>query len=310
MTNADLERLLDTNDEWIVTRTGMRERHIAPPEMPLSAMAVRAARHALERAALAPGDIDCFIVATVTPDYQFPATACIVAAKLGVAGKAAFDMEIACSGFVYGLAVASSLVRTGVFGRVMVIGAEKLSAITDRTDRNTAVLFGDGAGAAIIERSEADSFLGCELGSDGSNPKLLCVPGGGTAKPLDAEGLARGNQFIKMQGREIFRQAVTKMCESAVHSLAQADLGPADVAYMVPHQANKRIIDAAAKQLAIAPERVLSNIERFGNTSSASIPILLSEGWDSRPFRDGDVVLFTGFGGGLSWGSVAWRWQA
>lgn len=288
----------------------MRERRIAPASMPVSELAVHAACHALERSGLSAADIDCFIVATVTPDFTFPATACIVSAKLGAVGKAAFDIEIACSGFVYGLAIVAGLVRTGIYQRVMLIGAEKLSSITDLSDRNTAILFGDGAGAAIFERSEANSFLGCALGSDGSSPELLYVPAGGTAEPLDFKAIANRRNFLKMQGREVFRQAVNKMVESSIESLAQANLVPEDVAYLIPHQANKRIIDAAAKQLGLPSERVLANIDRYGNTSAASIPILLSEVWEEGRLHDGDVLLFSGFGGGLSWGSVVWRWTA
>lgn len=310
VSNADLERRLDTSDEWIVTRTGMRERRYAPPEMAVSDMAVRAAEHALTRAGMSSGDVDCFIVATVTPDYLFPATACLVAHRLGATGKAAFDIEIACSGFVYALSVASGFVRSGIFRRVLIVGADKLSSIVNRDDRGTVILFGDGAGAAIVERTDDDCFLGCSLGADGSNPEVLYIPAGGSRKALDADGIARGDQFVHMLGREIFKSAVNRMIDSSQIALAQAGLKSSDVAWMVPHQANKRIIDAAAKLLAMPAERVLVNVDRFGNTSAASIPIVLSEAVERGLFKDGDVLLMTAFGGGISWGSIVWRWSA
>ncbi len=247
MTNADLERRLDTNDEWIVTRTGIRERRHAPPEMAVSDMALRAAQSALDRAGLTPGDVDCYVVATVTPDFPFPATACLLAARLGAAGKPAFDIEIACSGFIYGLSVVAGFVRSGIFRRAMIVGAEKLSGIINQEDRATAILFGDGAGAAVVERAETDSFLACELGADGSNPELLYISAGGSRKPLDVAALQAGEQYVQMLGREIFKSAVTRMVDSAVVALKRANLQPSDVAWMVPHQANKRIIDAAAR---------------------------------------------------------------
>ncbi len=311
MSNADFERILDTSDEWIVTRTGMRERRYAADDQAASDLATRAAEHALARAGLSSRDIDCFIVATVTPDYQFPATACIVAANLGAAGKPAFDIEIACSGFIYALPTAASFVRSGVFRRVMIIGVETLSRILNFEDRSTAILFGDGAGAAIVERTSyaQDCFLQCELGSDGKNPELLRVKGGGSRFPLSAAGLVAKEDKVEMSGREIFKYAVTSMVETSRTVLARAGLLPADVDWVIPHQANARIIEAAVKRLGVPRERVVVNIDRYGNTSSASIPIALSETIDKNVLKDGDVILFTGFGGGLSWGSIAWRWS-
>ncbi len=312
MSNADFERILDTSDEWIVTRTGMRERRYAAEGEASSDLSTHAARHALERANLRATDIDCFIVATVTPDFQFPATACIVAANLGAVGKPAFDIEIACSGFIYGLPMAASLIRSGVFRRVMLIGVETLSRVTNMADRGTAVLFGDGAGATIVERTELarDSFLTCELGADGRNPELLYIAGGGSRFPLDRERLEAGKDKIEMNGREIYRYAVNKMVETSRIVLERAGLTTDDIQLVVPHQANARIIDAAMKRLQIPREKVVVNIDRFGNTSAASIPIALSETTERGGIKDGDLVLFTGFGGGLSWGSIAWRWAA
>lgn len=312
MRNADFEKLFETSDEWIVTRTGMRERRYAEADVAASDLATHAARHALERAGLHARDVDCFIVATVTPDYQFPATACIVAANLDAVGKPAFDMEIACSGFIYALSMAASFVRAGVFSRVMIIGAEKLSGITNMTDRGTAILFGDGAGAAIVERTvdAEDCFLACELGSDGSNPELLCVEAGGSRMPLTPDLMSAHRNKMYMSGREIFKYAVNKMVETSKNVIAAAGLRTDDIAWVIPHQANRRIIEAAAKRLEVARDKVVINIERYGNTSSATIPIALSEMIERRAMRDGDLILFTGFGGGLSWGSIAWRWRA
>jgi 3-oxoacyl-[acyl-carrier-protein] synthase-3 len=302
--------MLDTNDEWIVTRTGMKRRHIAASDEHTSDLAIAAARDTLKKANLEASDVDCFIVATSTPDYLFPATACLVAAALGAVGKPAFDMEIACAGFVYGLSVAAGLVGSGIFRRVMIIGAEKLSHITDMTDRGTAILFADGAGAVIVERSERDNFLACELGADGREPELLYIPAGGTRRAIDAAGIDERAHCIRMQGREIYKYAVTKMVESTNIALNQAGLTADDCAYFIPHQANLRIIELVAKQLRLPLERVLINIAEYGNTSAASIPITLSEAVADGRIKDQDVLAFSGFGGGLSWGTIIWKWEA
>jgi 3-oxoacyl-[acyl-carrier-protein] synthase III len=309
LSNEDLEKMLDTTDEWITTRTGMKRRHIAAPDQATSDLALRAAQDALARASLKATDIDCFIVATATPDFLFPATACIVAYKLGAVGKAAFDVEIACSGFVYGLALASSLVRSGMYRRVMLIGAETLSKITDYTDRATAVLFADGAGAVILEASEKDSFLACELGSDGTNPEVLYVPAGGSRVPINASVVTNKQHYLRMNGKETFKYAVTKMVESSLAALERANLTTADLSLMIPHQANKRIIDAAAKYLALPPEKVVIDIEEYGNTSAASIPLALWEAMEAGRVKKDDIIVFVAFGGGLSWGAVTWKWQ-
>ncbi|MEO6913990.1 MAG: beta-ketoacyl-ACP synthase 3, partial [Candidatus Baltobacteraceae bacterium] len=210
LSNEDLEKMLDTSDDWITSRTGMKRRHVAAPDEVTSDLAIAAARNALACASLTPGDIDCFIVATVTPDYPFPATACIVASRLGAKDTAAFDIEIACSGFIYGLTVGASLIRSGVYNRIMLIGAETLTKIVNRSDRNTAVLFGDGAGAVILEASAEDSFLSSELGSDGTRPEILLVKAGGSRFPMTAERLDMGEQYMYMEGREVFKFAVNK----------------------------------------------------------------------------------------------------
>ncbi len=310
LTNEDLEKVLDTSDEWITTRTGMKRRHVASEQEATSDLAIAAAGKALAKTTLTPGDIDCYIVATVSPDFIFPATACIVASKLGASDKAAFDVEIACSGFIYGLTVAASLIRSGVYKRVMLIGAETLTKIVNRNDRSTAILFGDGAGAVILESAQADSFLSSELGSDGSRPELLRVSAGGTRHPLTPAAWEAGEQYIHMEGREVFKFAVTKMIDATDVALRKANLQKTDLDWLIPHQANKRIIDAAAKYLDMPEDKVIVNIQEYGNTSAASIPIALSEAVEAGKIQDGDVIVFVGFGGGLSWGAVTWRWAA
>ncbi|MDE2483103.1 MAG: ketoacyl-ACP synthase III [bacterium] len=306
--NQELETWFDTSDEWITSRTGMKRRHWTSPDEATSDLALAAARNALANANLEPGDIDAYVVATVYPDYLFPATACIVASKLGAVDKAAFDIEIACSGFIYGLTVTSSLVRAGVYKRVMLIGAETLSKLVNKEDRGTAILFGDGAGAVILEASEQDSFLAAELGSDGSKPELLRVAAGGSRRPVDHAALDEGADRIYMEGREVFKFAVTKMIAATDAALAKAGLAKSDVDFLIPHQANKRIIDAAMKYLDIPAERCVVNIHEYGNTSAASIPIALSEAVRAGRVKPGDVIVFVGFGGGLSWGAVVWKW--
>jgi 3-oxoacyl-[acyl-carrier-protein] synthase III len=312
LTNADLECLVDTTDEWIVQRTGMKRRHIAAPDQATSDLAVPAALAALEAAGKKPEDLDLIVVATATPDYLFPATACIVGARLGIAGKPAFDLSIACSGFVYSCATAASLVRSGMYSTVLVIGAETLSKIVDYTDRSTCVLFGDGAGAVVLERSEHDDFLGASLGADGTDPTILYQPGGGSRTPfasLNGEFHDRRMGVIHMQGQSVFKVAVNQMAASSIAALAQAGLKPSDVDFIIPHQANARIIDATVKMLKIAPEKCIVNIQEYGNTSSASIPLALAEAVGAGRVKRGNIVVLTAFGGGLSWGATVWRWS-
>lgn len=310
VTNEDLEQWLDTSDEWITTRTGMKRRHWASAAESTSDLALAAAREALDDAGLRAPAIDCYIVCTVTPDYYFPATACLVAARLGAKDKPAFDVSIACSGFIYGLTIASGLIRSGVYRRVMLIGAETLSKILNREDRATAILFGDGAGAVILEASEENSFLSSELGSDASKPEMLYVHSSGSRNPIDRAALDGKRNLIHMQGREVFKSAVTKMIDATGRALKKAHLTKHDVTLLIPHQANKRIIDAAAHYLDMPAEKVVSNIHEYGNTSAASIPIALSETVRAGRIRPGNVIVFVAFGGGLSWGAVAWRWAA
>lgn len=299
ITNHDLEAWLDTSDDWITSRTGMKRRHWASEEEGTSDLASAAASAALVHAGLRAQDIDCFIVATVTPDYYFPATACLVASRLGVMERAAFDIEIACSGFIYGLTIASGLIRSGVYRRIMLIGAETLSKILDKEDRSTAILFGDGAGAVILESSEEEGFLASDLGADGSRPELLYAHGPGAHRPIDHAGLDAKVHLIHMQGPETFKLAVTRMVGSTGAVLAKANLTKADVTFLIPHQANRRIIDATARYLDLPEEKVVVNIAEYGNTSAASIPLALSETVRAGLLKPGDLVVFVAFGGGL-----------
>jgi 3-oxoacyl-[acyl-carrier-protein] synthase III len=311
LTNEDLEKLVDTSDEWITQRTGMKRRHIIAPDGVTSDLALPAAKAALEAAGKTAAEIDCIICATATPDYPFPAMACIVASRLEVPGTPAFDISIACSGFVYAMTTAASFVRSGVFSSVLVIGAETLSKITDYTDRSTCILFGDGAGAAVVERSEEDCFLGADLGADGSDPTVLYMPGGGSRFPYNRNGELADQRlgYIKMQGQSVFKFAVNQMAASTRNALERAGLSTSDIDVVIPHQANLRIIDATIKMLGVPQEKCIINIAEYGNTSAASIPIALGEAVEQGLIKKDDVVVLVAFGGGLSWGSTVWRWK-
>jgi 3-oxoacyl-[acyl-carrier-protein] synthase-3 len=311
MTNADLEAMVDTSDAWIVERTGIRERRILDPSLATSDLATEAARNACRSAGVPVSDIDCIIVGTITPDFPFPATATYVQKKLGArAGGAAFDVSAACAGFLYGLAVADSFIHRGVFKRVLVIGVEILSRIIDWTDRNTCVLFGDGAGAVVLapETDDTRGVLSTHLFADGSFADLLYIPGGGTREPLTADTLAARQQFVKMNGREVFKHGVRNMAAASRAALDANGLTPRDVTWVFAHQANLRIIEGVAERVAIPIERFFLNIERYGNTSSASLPIALDEAATAGKLRADDVLLFTALGGGLSWASACIRW--
>ena len=309
VTNHDFEQWLETSDEWITTRTGMKRRHWSSDSESTGDLAFLAAQKALASAKLQPQDIDAYIVATVYPDFLFPATASIIASRLGATDKAAFDMEIACSGFIYGLTVASSLIRAGVYKRVLLVGAETLSKLVNKEDRGTAVLFGDGAGAVVLEAAEHDSYLSSVLGSDGSKPDLLYVQSGGSRRPMTHAAIDEKADRIEMQGKEVFKFAVTKMMEATEQALAKASITKSDVDVLIPHQANKRIIDSAMKYLEMPPEKCVVNIHEYGNTSAASIPIALSEAVAAGRVKPNDTIVFVGFGAGLSWGALVWKWQ-
>ena len=309
LTNDDLSRMVDTSDEWIRTRTGIRERHVAEDGETTASTAIRAARQALEVAGLRPAQLDLIVVATVTPDYLFPAAACLVQDALGATHAAAFDLSAGCSGFVYGLSIAAHLVSAGVYRTVLVIGAETLSRITDWTDRATCVLFGDGAGAVVLQAGEDEGgVLATLLGADGSGGDLLRLPAGGSRNPASHQTVAEGLHFIQMKGREVFRFAVRVMPAATQQVLEMAGLSLADLNLLIPHQANQRIIEAAARALDLPPEVVYSNLERYGNTSAASIPIALSEAVEEGRIQPGDLVVCVGFGAGLTWGAAAIRW--
>lgn len=309
LTNRDLEKMVDTSDEWITTRTGIRERRIAPPGIATSDMAVSAAMAAMDMAGVGPEELDLIITATVTPDMIFPSTACLVQAALGAWRAAAFDLSAGCSGFIYALSVASQYVATGAARRVLVIGAETLSRITDYEDRNTCVLFGDGAGAAVIGPKDGDAgILAFDLGADGAGADLLCLPAGGSKRPVSAETLADRSHYIKMEGKQVFRFATRVVEESTMAVLKRAGADVGDIDLFVPHQANIRIIDHAVEKLGIPREKVFVNLDRYGNTSAASIPIALSEAAEQGRLGPGDLVVMVGFGAGLTWGSCALRW--
>lgn len=308
LTNADLETMVDTSDEWITTRTGIRERRIAAPEQAASDLALPAARQALEAAGVDPKELDLVVVATATPDMLFPATGALLAEELGVRGAAAYDLLAGCTGFVYALAQAYGAVATGLSRQALIVGTEVLSKITNWNDRGTCILFGDGAGAAVVQPVERGGILGFELGADGSGGPDLCVPAGGSRQPITSGALEEEAQFIKMNGAEVFRFATRIMVTSAEELLAACGAGVEDVDLYVPHQANKRIIDHAVKNLGLDPGKVLLNIDRYGNTSSASIPIGLAEAREDGLLAEGTRVLMSAVGAGLTWGSVYMTW--
>ena len=310
MTNTELAKLVDTSDEWITERTGIKERRIAAPHESTSSMAIEAGRQALERAELSPEDIDLVIVGTATPDYLFPATACLVQDALGIHGGA-FDLEAGCTSFMYGLSLACALVTSGMNRNVLVIGSEVLSRILDWTDRSTCVLFGDGAGAVVVSEGRHATFEPrFVLGSDGSGGPSLCLPAGGSRIPASAETVHDRLHFVKMAGPEVFRFATRVVGEATHQVLSKAGLAVEDVDLFIPHQANIRIIESAVKRLRIPTERVFVNIDRYGNTSSASIPIALCEAEEQRRLRPGNTVVMVGFGAGLTWGAGALQWAA
>jgi 3-oxoacyl-[acyl-carrier-protein] synthase-3 len=310
LTNADLEKMVDTSDEWIRARTGIVERRLADPDTATSDLAVRAARQALENAGVEAAALDLIIVSTVTPDMFFPSTASLVQHQLGAERAGAFDLLVGCTGFVYALSLGAQAIATGANETVLVVGAETLSKVVDWSDRATCVLFGDGAGAVVLrESAEGKGLLSYVLGNNGEGAtELLSIPAGGSRRPASEETVRQGLHFLKMEGGEVFKFAVRIMEEASRQALAQAGLRIEDVDLLVPHQANVRIMDAAAKRLGLPRDRVLYNVERYGNTSSASIPIALDEAARGGQLRPGDVVVLVSFGAGLSWASAVLRW--
>jgi 3-oxoacyl-[acyl-carrier-protein] synthase III len=309
MTNADLERIVDTTDEWITSRTGIKERRIASDGETTSSMSIRAARAALDKAKLRAQEVQLVIVGTASPDYLFPATACLVQAEIGATRAGAFDVEAACTSFISGLAIARGMIVSGAIDNALVIGAETLSRLLNWKDRTTCVLFGDGAGAVILEATNAS--VGIEstvLHGDGSKGELLMVPAGAAKMPATANTVERGQHFITMAGGEVFKLAVKSMADAAEEAIADAGLTLDDIDILIPHQANVRIIDGVAKRLRFPPEKVFVNIQRYGNTSAASIPIAICEAEATGRLRRGDKVLLVAFGGGFTWGASVLEW--
>lgn len=309
LTNFDLERMVATSDEWIRTRTGIVERHVAEPDVATSDLALEAGREALERAAMRPEELDLIIVATVTPDMQFPATACIVQDKLGAARAGAFDLEAGCTGFVYGVSLASQAIATGTCGNALVIGAETLTRVVDWSDRRTCVIPGDGAGAGVLKPvADGRGLLSFVLRADGSGGDFLKLPAGGSRLPTTAETVKQGLHYAYMDGNEIFRFAVRVVQEVTAECLERAGLTLADVDLVIPHQANMRIIEACSKRMGIPEDRWVCNVDRYGNTSAASIPIALAESVQAGRLKEGQLVVLVGFGAGLTYGAAAIRW--
>lgn len=310
LTNDDLSKMVDTSHEWIVERTGIEERRIADENISSADLGVKAALKALEDANTSPEEIDLVLVTTATPDYIFPSTACIIQDEIGAKNAAAFDLQAGCSGFVYGMATGASFIMTGAYEKVLVIGAETLSKITDWEDRNTCVLFGDGAGACVLERCEEGyGILSFELGADGSGGEKLILPAGGSKKPASMETVENGEHYLKMDGREVFKFAARKMPEATLSVLEKANLSLEELDFLVPHQANLRIIDAAAKKLKFDRDKICVNLNKYGNISTASVPVSLEEVVKEGRVKKGDNVVLVAFGAGLTWASLALKWS-
>ena len=310
LTNFDLEKMVDTTDEWIKTRTGIENRRILQDGVGTSFMASKAGEKALESAGLTAEEVDMIVVATVTADMSFPSTACRVQEQIGATNAFAFDVNAACTGFIYAISVANSMIQNGTAKNALVIGADALSKITDYTDRSTAVLFADGAGAVVLsEVEEGTGVLSTALGSDGTGGKFLYLPGGGSLNPASQETVEKGMHYIHMDGSEVFKFAARKMADVSLEALEKANLNLEDIDYLVPHQANTRIINNAAKRLKISQDKIYINIHDYGNMSSASIPVALDEALEKKLIKKDDVVLLVGFGAGLTWGASLIKWS-
>lgn len=309
VTNADLAKTLDTSDEWIRSRTGICERRIAEKDEQTSDLATKAAEAALRKASTTVDEVDLIIVATTSPDVLIPATACYVQAKLGARNAAAFDLAAGCTGFIYGLSVGSQFVRTGAYKRVLVIGAEVFSRLLDWSDRNTCVLFGDGAGAVLLGSTEEAGILSLKMGADGTYADLLTIPAGGVRMPADLETVAKRQHYLKMlSGKEVFKFAVRVMSGITQQALDEASVSKKDLDFLIPHQANWRIIEAARKRFDLPEDRVIVNIDSYGNMSSASIPVALDEAISAGRIKRGDLLALVGFGAGLTWGAAILRY--
>jgi 3-oxoacyl-[acyl-carrier-protein] synthase-3 len=309
LTNAHLEKMVDTSDEWITTRTGIKSRRQAAKDEFTSDMAAHAARRAMKMAGVTADQIDLIIVATITPDMPFPATACLVQQKIGARRAAAFDVEAACSGFIYALEIGQQFIMSRTLDTVLVIGAEKLSSITDWTDRNTCVLFGDGAGAAILQsRPGSHGLLTAVMGADGAKSNLIHMPGGGSRCPASVDSVAAKLHYLRMDGRETFKSAVQAMYHAAQEALRRCELDISEIKCVIPHQANRRIIDVVGERLGATPEQLFVNLDKYGNTSAASVAIALDEAVTSGKISRGDLILLVVFGSGLTWGAAVIEW--
>ncbi|MCC6712767.1 MAG: ketoacyl-ACP synthase III [Candidatus Dadabacteria bacterium] len=308
LANADLEKIVDTSDEWIQTRTGIRERRIADPGTATSDIAYDACVRALESASVDPVDLDAIIVGTVTPDYLFPSTACILQSRLGARHIMAFDVLAGCSGFMYALQAGKGIIDGGNAKKVLVIGAETLSTIMDFQDRSTCILFGDGAGAAVLSESDTPGIMSITMGANGSQWELLYMPGGGSRIPASEESIRNRSHFLKMAGQEVFKEAVKAIESSSLEAIRLADLTPDDIDLFIPHQANYRILEAVRKRIGLPVEKVFSNLDRYGNTSSASVPIALDEAVRSGRVKKDDKILISVFGAGFTWGAAVVNW--
>jgi len=308
LSNADLEKMVDTSDEWITTRTGIKERRIAGESVASAFMGAEAAKEALEKADIEATAIDLIIVATITPDMQFPSTACLIQSRIGATGATCFDVSAACSGFLYGITIAEQFIKTGMYKNALVVGTEKMSSITDWTDRNTCVLFGDGAGACVMRESKEGGILSTYLGADGRNAHLLETPAGGSLRPATHETVDERLHYVKMSGSELFKEAVGVMAQAGNKALALSGLKCGDVDLVIPHQANIRILWAVAKKMNLPREKIYLNIDRYGNMSAASTAVALAEAAGEGRLKKGSVIVLVAFGAGLTWGSIVMRW--
>ncbi|MEZ4771352.1 MAG: beta-ketoacyl-ACP synthase III [Caldilineales bacterium] len=310
LTNYDLEQMVDTSDEWISSRTGIRERRIAAAEETTVSMALEASKQAIERAGIRPDDLNLIILATSTPDYLCPASASMLQDRLGASNAGAFDLTAGCTGFVYGLVTATQFIKTGAYRHILVVGAEKLSMAIDWTDRETCILFGDGAGAVVVEASNSPTgVMAFELGSEGADWDALTVLGGGSANPMSQGVLDRGENYLNMDGKRVFKFATRTMSRSVQNVVQESGIPFDEIDFIVPHQANVRIIETAIKRLKVDPDKVMVNLDRYGNTSAASIPMALCEAADQGKIRDGNHIVLVGFGAGLTWASAVVHWE-
>ena len=308
LSNADLEKMVNTSDEWIITRTGIKERRIAGEGVAAAFMGSEAAKEALENANTAASDIDLLITATITPDMQFPSTSCLIQSRIGVNKAVCFDISAACAGYVYGITIAEQFIKSGLYRKALVIGTEKMSSITDWKDRNTCVLFGDGAGACVMCKAEKGGILSTYIGSDGRNAHLLEMPGGGSLRPATHETINERLHYCKMSGSELFKEAVRIMATAGNKALALSGLKCGDVDLVIPHQANVRILWAVAKKMNLPREKIYLNIEKYGNMSSASTAVALAEAVSESKIKKGDIIILDAFGAGLTWGAIVIEW--